>query len=287
MKKKVQQPIITEKEIKKVEEYFAKVEKEGYRPWVTVRQSHTIGQGQIIMSHKTNRTHHFLSRGESKPFYHFEADPEVTEIFDQFPLDINQTMKIADELNIVHPGSYIEADEYGGYKPAKTMTLDYVIKRGDGSQHAFNFKYADSLDPKLTSPVAVARTEAKAKIERAYCRKFNITWTQLTENSFNAGVTQNLKYLRECFDYENEINVGDDIKSVVLCQLKLAFERNPRLTVRDVLNRVSVESKFKLHQVQSLFQFFVYNKLIDFDWTTEIDLNRPLPQVEELEEYAG
>ena len=136
MKEKVQQPIITQKELNKVKRYLAKVKKEGYRPWVTVRQSHTIGQGQIMMSHKTNRTHHFLSRGESKPFYHYEADALVNEIFEQYPLDINQTMKIAEELNIVHPASYEEAGEHGGSKPAKTMTLDYVISRADGSLHA-------------------------------------------------------------------------------------------------------------------------------------------------------
>ncbi len=287
MAHQVQQPIITQKELNKIKDYLRKVKKRGYGPWTTVRKSHTIGQGQIIFSHQTNRPHHFLSRGELQPFFHFEASTEVSDIFEQYPLDINQTLAIAKELNIVHPGSYEEAVDFDGHKPAKTMSMDYVNRHIDGSLHAYNFKYADSLNPKLTSPVAVARTEAKAKIERLYCRRHKMTWTQLTEESFNKNVTQNLKFLREFFDYKDEVNISDDIKSLVLCQFKIALESQSSYTLRTLLENVSSDSKLPLHQIQSLFQMFVYTRLIDFDWTVELDLNRPLPLVIKDEVYAG
>jgi hypothetical protein len=287
MAKKVQQPIITQKELNKVKSYLRRVKKEGSRPWATVRSTQTNRQGQIIFSNKTNRTHHFLSRGELQPFFHFEASTEVSEILEQYPLDINQTLAIAEELNIVHPGSYEEAVEFDGHKPAKTMSIDYVIKHTDGSLHAYNFKYASSLDPKLTSPVAVARTEAKATIERLYCRRHDMTWTQLTEENFNKSVTQNLKFLREFFDFKDEVNISDDIKSLVLCQFKIALENHSSCTLRTLLENVSSDSKLPLHQIQSLFQMFVYTRLIDFDWTVELDLNRPLPLVIKDEVYAG
>ncbi|RCU45681.1 transposase [Corallincola holothuriorum] len=285
--KHVIQPIVTKKERNKIQRYLKRVKKEGYRPWTTVRSSSTIGQGQIAFNPKLDRAHHYLSRGEFNPFFHFEADPNVVEIYEQYPLPIEQTLKIAEELNIVHPQSYQEAPDFDGHRPAKTMSLDYLLKHRDKSLHAYNFKYSESLDPQLTSPQSVARTEAKAKIERTFCLHSGITWTQLTEKSFDPRVTQNLKYLREHLFYESETDVSHDLKVVVLSQLKVAFEQMSDETVRQVLEKVSGDIQLPLHQVQSLFQLFAYQRLIEFDWTTEIDLNRPLPQVVEVEVYAG
>ncbi|MEE1673713.1 TnsA endonuclease N-terminal domain-containing protein [Agarivorans aestuarii] len=285
--KTVIQPIITKREREKIERYLRRVKKEGYRPWETVRSSHTIGQGQIIINPSLDRVHHFLSRGESNPFFHFEANSKVIEIYEQYPLPIEQTLKIAEELNIVHPQSYEEASDFDGHRPAKTMSLDYVLKLEDKSLHAYNFKYADSLDPKITSPQSVARTEAKAQIERTFCCRNKMSWTQLTEESFDPNVTQNLKFLREHLAYPSETAVSDDLNAVVLCQLNMAFEEMGNATVRQVLEQVATDIQLPLHQIQSLFQLFAYKHLITFDWTTVIDLNRPLPQVAEVEAYVG
>jgi hypothetical protein len=282
MKLPVTQPIITQKEKNKIERYIALVKKEGYRPFVTVRQSHTIGQGQIIYSHETNRTHHFLSRGELVPFFHFEANNIVEDIFDQYPLPIEDTLKYAVDLNIVHPGSYQEAEDFDGHKPAKTMTLDYVVKHQDKSLHAYNFKYADALNPKLTSPQSVARTEAKAKIEREYCEKNNISWTQLTELSFHSNVTNNLRYLREYKEYEKEFNVSDEFKVIALTSFRIYFEKHPEMTVYRIIEMVANDLGIALFQGQFLFQMLAYNRVISFDWLELIDLNRPLPLVGEL-----
>ena len=282
MKLPVIQPIVTQKEKNKIERYLALVKKEGYRPFVTVRQSHTIGQGQIIYSPKTNRTHHFLSRGELIPFFHFEANSIVENIFDQYPLPLEDTLKIAVDLNIVHPGSYQEAEDFDGHKPAKTMTLDYVVKHKDKSLHAYNFKYAGALNPELTSPQSVARTEAKAKIEREYCEKNNISWTQLTELSFQSNVTDNLRYLREHKEYEKEFNVSDEFKIIALTCFRINMETYPETTVYRLIEMVATELGIELFQSQFLFQLLAYNRALSFDWLEVIDLNRPLPLVKEL-----
>ena len=75
--KTVQQPIVTDAEIAKTARYNRDIKASGYRPWVTVRQSHTYGQGQIVYSHKTRREHHLLSRGERAPFFYLIThDPQ-------------------------------------------------------------------------------------------------------------------------------------------------------------------------------------------------------------------
>lgn len=282
MKLAVTQPIITQKEKSKMERYIALVKKEGYRPFVTVRQSHTIGQGQIIYSHKTKRVHHFLSRGELVPFFHFEANNLIKDIFDQYPLPLENTLQCAKELNIVHPGSYQEAEDFDGHKPAKTMTLDYVVRHKNNSLHAYNFKYTDSLNPELTSPQSVARTEAKAKIEREYCERNKISWTQLTEFSFHSNVTNNLCYLREYKEYEYEFNVSDEFKVIALACFRINFEISPTATVYRVIETVANKLGIELFQSQFLFQMLAYNQALPFDWLELIDLNRPLPVVKEF-----
>lgn len=154
--KTVQQPIVTDAEIAKTERYNRSIQARGYRPWVTVRQSHTYGQGQIVYSHKTRREHHLLSRGERAPFFYFERDPTVIDILEQYPLPLHETLKIAASLHIVHPGNYINRVNYGGRIPAKTMTQDFVVLRqsdsGKARLTAYSFKYSDALDPRSQVP---------------------------------------------------------------------------------------------------------------------------------------
>ncbi|MFW8632246.1 TnsA endonuclease N-terminal domain-containing protein [Vibrio natriegens] len=287
MKKKVKQPIITQKELNKISRYMQEVKKSGYRPWVTVRSSHTIGQGQVIYSHKTKRVHHFLSRGELQPFFHFEHDPNVIDIFEQYPLPIKETMEIAKELNIVHPGAYQEAPDYDGNVPAKTMSTDYVVRYKNKQLCAFNFKYADSLDPEETSPQAVARTNAKNEIEREFFTRHNMGWVQYTEKSFDHNVTANLKYLRECFDHEDELAVEDQFKAIVLSRLKVGFINIPEATVRQILELVATECGISLFQAQCLFQWLTYHRILDFNWLVPINLNRPLSLLGQEVNNAG
>ncbi|QOL25670.1 TnsA endonuclease N-terminal domain-containing protein [Thalassotalea sp. LPB0316] len=277
MRKSVTQPIITKQERDKTERYLRRIKAEGYRPWVTVRQSHSIGQGQIIHSHKTGRTHHFLSRGELEPFFHFEHEAGVEDIFEQYPLPLADTMRIAAELNIVHPSSYKERIKFDGHRPAKTMTLDYLIKHRDNSLHAYNFKYAESLDASQSSPQAVKRTDDKAKIEREYCKQQGISWTQLTEQTFNSNKTLNLKFLRECFSFKEQIAISTELKSVMLVHFNLSFDELSTSTVREVLEHVSDQVNLPLHQVQCIFQNLAYEGAFKFNFNEVINLNRPLP----------
>ena len=137
MFKTIKQPIATKKELDKINRYHSRVKKLGYVPWVTVRQSHSIGQGQIVINSELDRALHFLSRGELQPYFHFERDSNVVNIFEQFPLPLDVTLKIAKKLNILHPGSYLEAINYDGQIPAKTMSTDYLVKLKNGKFIAY------------------------------------------------------------------------------------------------------------------------------------------------------
>ncbi len=279
--KMVKQPIITDAEIAKTERYNRDIQAWGYRPWVTVRQSHTHGQGQIVYSHKTKREHHLLRRGERRPFFYFEHDPTVIDILEQYPLPLHKTLEIAASLNIVHPGNYKERGNHGGRIPAKTMTQDFLVLRqsdsGNARLTAYSYKYSDALDPAITNPRVVNRTRAKEKIALEYWRAENIDFVMVTEKDFDATFIYNVEFLRECFDSKNLLQVSADLYDHVVLKFKNHMIMAPLSTLRMLALLVAQEMNIDERHAVCLFQHAVYTGRIDMDLTQRIELYHPLP----------
>ncbi len=286
--KTLKQPQIVQSELNSINKYYDKVAKFGYQPWKTVRQSNTYGQGQEIYSYLTNRTHHLYSRGERAPFFALEHHPAITEIYEQFPLPINETLDIAVKLNILHPGAYKERHDHDGVIPAKTMTSDLVVKltRADGSEKlkVFSYKYSSALDPKRSVRQA-KRTQEKLDLEKKYWKDQGVEWVLVTEQSFNPNLIYNLEYLRECYEFSEELDVSDDFYNLVIRRLREVFIGTPNLTVMNVLKLVSKEQSISLHQCQTLFQKAVYENHLKLNLNYQIELFRPL-SVDAIGGYA-
>lgn len=286
--KTLKQPRIVQSELNSINKYYDEVDKFGYQPWKTVRQSNTYGQGQEIYSYLTNRTHHLYSRGERSPFFALEHHSAITEIYEQFPLPINETLEIANELNILHPGAYKERDDHGGIIPAKTMTSDFVVKltRADGTEKlkVFSFKYSSALDPERSIRQA-RRTQEKLDLERIYWERQKVSWVLVTEQSFNPNFIYNLEYLRECYEFSDELDVSGDFYNLVTRRLREVFIGTPNLTVMNVLKFVSKEQNISLHQCQTLFQKSVYENHLKLNLNYRIELFRPL-SMDAIGDYA-
>lgn len=89
-----------------------------YRPWLTVRDLPSQGRSHRVMGHLTQRTHHFLSDLELATFFLLEWNSTVSDIREQFPLHVEDTLRLAEEANIRHP-------EIGGY--TQVMSTDFVV----------------------------------------------------------------------------------------------------------------------------------------------------------------
>ncbi|TFF76255.1 transposase [Aeromonas taiwanensis] len=281
---RVKQPVITDAEISKVERYARDIKAGGYRPWVTVRQSHTHGQGQIVHSYKTGREHHLLSRGERLPFFAFEHDPTVIDIMEQYPLPLHQTLEIAASLNIVHPGNYKERAKFDGLIPAKTMTQDFVIIRRTNKDKLiltpYSFKYAAALDPAVTNPRVVSRTREKEQIAIEYWRTQKIDHVLITEQHFNENYIYNLIFLRECFDKPEYIQTTTDMYHVMLRDFRHHLIHSPSSTLLILVKKVSQGLNIPDVQVLSVFQYAVYSHQLKVDLTQRIELYRPVPSLE-------
>lgn len=277
--KTVKQPEITQKELNKIIAYHNDVEKYGYKPWNTIRQSHTYGQGQEILNRFNDRTIHLYSRGERQLFVLLEAMPNVIDIKEQFPLPLNETLDLASELNIKHPGAYKERFENDGIVPAKTMTSDLVVTfrlpNNEEKVVVYSFKYQQSLDY-LANPRTAKRNWDKLKLEREYWQREEIEWVLMTEQCYSPIYIYNLEYLKECFEYPELLDVSEEFYRLFIKTFRQYDDKYSVYTLRTILEKVSDELNMDLFHAQALFQKAAYFKDLKIDLFQEIELFRPL-----------
>lgn len=288
--KTIKQPKITQKERNKITKYYGYVAKNGYKPWHTIRQSHTYGQGQEMLSRLSDRTHHLYSRGERQMFVLVESLRNVIDLKEQFPLPLDETLALATELNIKHPGAYKERVEHDGVIPAKTMTSDLVatFQQSSGQTYVivYSFKYADALDERK-HPRSAKRFKQKLELERTYWERQGIKWILVTEECFNPIHIYNLEYLRECFFYPEALDVSRDVYQLFLQTLYQHIYDKPSLTLKEILNAVSLELDVPLHQAHCLFQKAAYIGDLNVNLFEEIEIYRPLNMVKGEVQHAA
>jgi hypothetical protein len=286
MKKTVKQPIITQSELTKSENYQKEVIKSGYRPWVTVRASRTYGQGHIIHSARFGREHHLLSRGERLPFFFFERDLTVVDILEQFPLPIYETMEIAKQHNVVHPGAYKERKKHDNKIPAKTMTTDFLVIRklatGEIVSQPYSFKYESALDIQQNDIRKYQRTRQKLRIEEVYWETQGKALRLITEMDFDKTEIYNLEFFREYLEYSDFTKVDKRFKSVVQLRLIKHFSESPMATLKQHLVALANELNVNAFQVLCLFQQAVYEFDFNLDLSQRIEEYRPLPSKVEV-----
>jgi hypothetical protein len=149
-----------------------------YKPWITVYDFPSKGKVARICGKKTNRIHHLLSSLETMAFTLFDNDIHVTDIREQYPLDLGETLRIAYHLGIPHPR--INDCWY-------TMTTDFLVDMDSGQQIARAVKPKSELD----NP----RVREKLQIEEAYWKKHHVEWAVLTEENLNRTHVSNLQWL--------------------------------------------------------------------------------------------
>lgn len=151
-----------------------------YKPWLTIRDVSSEGRSHRVFGHKSQRTHHLLSDLELSAFLLLEWHSTTVDIREQFPLDLEQTLKIAESIGIPHP-------RFG--KHYQIMTSDFLVDTNDSTSPKFavQVKYSNALnDP---------RTIEKIEIERQYWKQQNIPFFIFTEHQVPIIVSQNIQWL--------------------------------------------------------------------------------------------
>lgn len=156
-----------------------------YRPWLTVQDVSSLGRSSRIHSRKTDREHHLLSDIETALFLLLDWSDSVTDIREQFPLDRDETRRIAADMDVRHPVDTQSRTDI-------VMTTDFVVsvRAGDTiTLAARSVKPASELDK--------VRTLEKQEIERRYWHAKDVDWGLVTDLDLPAQRIKNLRWLHE------------------------------------------------------------------------------------------
>lgn len=178
-----------------------------YKPWILIHDFPSRGISVRVPGRTTGRIHHLLSRNEEYYFYILDADPDVLDIREQFPLRLTETMEIARNLNVRHPWK----NDF-----PFVMTTDFLVTRSDGL-HARTVKQTDELD----NP----RVIEKFSIEHAYWASKGIDWKIVTEKQINKDKALNLQWLYSGETLENIIPDPEQRRNACCAILNL-IDRN-------------------------------------------------------------
>ncbi|WP_390517728.1 TnsA endonuclease N-terminal domain-containing protein [Halioxenophilus aromaticivorans] len=118
---------------------------------------------------------------ELAAFLLLEWNPTVTDIREQFPLRLEDTLALAEEANIRHP-------EIGGC--TQVMSTDFVVdvSAPSGPQRM-------AIQVKASSDLKDPRTVEKLELERRYWQKKEVSWYLVTEKQIPKTVVSNLEML--------------------------------------------------------------------------------------------
>ena len=150
-----------------------------YIPWIKIHDFPSNGVCSRIRGRTTGRIHHLLSRNESAYFYLLDCSAKVSDIREQFPLRLQDTLEIARSLGIRHPWDYSSSFPI-------VMTTDFLITTTDGFL-ARTVKETDALSD--------ARVLEKFAIEHAYWKRHAVDWKIVTEKQIDFERSRNLQWL--------------------------------------------------------------------------------------------
>jgi len=169
------------------EQQYKKYIKEGrgqgigaeYVPWIKIHDFPSNGVCSRIRGRTTGRIHHLLSRNETTYFYLLDCSAKVSDIREQFPLRLQDTLDIARSLGIRHPW------DYSSDFPI-VMTTDFLITTAEGLL---------ARTVKEMAELSNTRVLEKFAIEHAYWKRYAVDWKIVTEKQIDFERSRNLQWL--------------------------------------------------------------------------------------------
>lgn len=223
-----------------------------YKPWLTNQDFASSGRTHRFMGWKTNRMHQLFSDIERNYFYLLEWTDQVIDIREQYPLNREKTIKIAEMKNITH-----SIDEESG--TLIVMTTDFLITvRGQtGLQYV-----ARSIKPwkELKKP----RVIEKLEIEREYWKQENVDWGIVTEIDFPNEMWRNIQMIHQ------HLKASDDDKPLIEALYK-ELVRKEEGVLLNILNEFDDIYNLEFGTALRFFKHLVARKYIGFDIQKKLD----------------
>lgn len=244
----------TEEKIEKYKkEGRGKGELQNYKPWLRIQDVPSTGRSHRFKGWKTGRQHHLLSDLEKNYLLLLDWADDVIDIREQFPLDREYTLKIAEEKGIKHP-----VNKENGVPIV--MTTDFLITIREGSEIKYlarTTKYSEDLN--------IKRKIELFEIERQYWEENGVQFGIVTENEIPEVLVKNLKFFHKSYYdcYE------DTYKTLMYERLRKGEGR-----LIDFLNHFNEMYLGEPGEAISLFKHLVAKKYLLLDMDTKFYISK-------------
>ncbi|MGX5203442.1 TnsA endonuclease N-terminal domain-containing protein [Aliikangiella sp. IMCC44632] len=271
--KRVKQPKISERVIRKIKSWNSAT-RDTYQPFVKVSATKRMGRRHLHLCKKQKRIVHLLSDLEYRVYRELVWNPQTIAVYDQVPLDLNETLEIARELNIVHHRNHLTNE-------AHVVTTDFLVTQLlENSLRkittAVSVKYSKSLqsDGSKGSSQRVSRTKHKLEIERQYWARRGVGFKIITELDATKTRAMNIDLLTT--DYDAELDL-EKLKTYAN-----AFNKNWQANKNQRLSRYieKMAAKFSIERNESIRLFkncallklipYVEDKILRLDYKLEL-----------------
>lgn len=170
-----------------------------YKPWITIHDFPSDGFSSRQPGWKSNRVCHFLSNNELRYFYLLEWADNVTDIREQYPMKLEDTLRIAEQLGIKHPINTKNDVPY-------VMTSDFMITMSDNGKETNivrTIKPASNLEKK--------NVIEHFEIERRYWAEMDVDWGIVTDKDIPRTFVSNIEwaYYSYYLDSYNELSIQE------------------------------------------------------------------------------
>lgn len=255
---------MAKRKIEMTEKKIAQMTKEGrgqgigenYKPWITIQDFPSQGLVTRGKGWKTNRIHQFLSKLERDYFYVLEWHQSVIDIREQFPLNREDTLFIAENKGLKHPTDPKTAVPI-------VMTTDFLITVANSNGTT---KYARTIKPSME--LENSRTIEKFEIERSYWQDRGIDWGIVTEKELPKNLIENVEWLHDAY-FGNEELSPSVFKTYVQHLKNYVFENQNR-------SIIEVVSEFdQIYQLESGTGLQVLKYLIA-QKDLQVDINKKI-----------
>lgn len=293
LKRKLKQPELTNLTYKHIKEHLDKQSLiGGHVPFKSARQFSSIGLATSEQLSISEQRHEYFSELERKFGLVLGFMSNVTNVKTQIPiLDVQSTIDIATELNLMHPRYEPKAsvsDENAGFQAA-IMTTDFLFDYIDTSSGevifvAVSIKYQSDVICSHGDDRVIQRTHDKFEIEKRYWEKVHgRKYLVITSEHwmFNKNLIDNLSTAR----LHRTMDIPPVLRTSLLIEFHEALESSrmvrPRLV--DLLHQISLKTGLPSDRLQAVFWNFVWTKKI------KLDLSKPISNGEYIfsgEEFA-
>lgn len=162
-----------------------------YRPFLEVHDVASRGLATRVKSPLNGRTQHLMSQLETDWLDAFHGLPGLMDVREQVPLDLEETMLLADQIGISHPRDPKTKEQW-------IVTTDFVLTFVEGTHE---FEVAVAVKP--SADLASHRTLEKLELERLYWSARKIAWRILTEREVPRALVKNLRWVQPHLDLVN------------------------------------------------------------------------------------